>query len=295
MKNKRLIKRILVLTAWFLVISGLATLLIAANRKQKQHLCKQILVGIRGSGESFYIEKGDVLNLVQKTAGAGLLQRPLTAIDLARLEKALEANPWLKDAELYLDTKDALHVIVEERVPVARVFNRAGISFYMDSAMARMPLLEKMSIRVPVFTGFTSAKRLDARDSLVMKDIRDIAVYLRSDDFWNAQVGEVDLTAENKFELIPVVGDHVIRIGSADRIDEKLRRLYTFYDQVLSKTGFDRYEALDVAYDGQVVAVKRGPQSLVDSLQLKKNIDALINRSKLQTIDQQMLPMNQNN
>ena len=51
-----------------------------------------------------------------------------------------------------------------------------------------------------------------------------------------------------------------------------------FYKQVMSKVGFNKYAALDIRYDGQVVAVKKEPTSPVDSIQLQKNIEELMRR-----------------
>ena len=278
------------LGGWLLVISGITTLLVAANRKEKEHVCKDILIGIKGNEGKFYVEKEDVLKLMEKTANGSLLQRNITAINLRRLEDGLKTNPWIRNAELYFDSKDALHVFVEEREPIARVFTTQGSSFYMDSSGARMPLLDKMSIRVPVVTNFTSARRFDAADSALLQQTKSIVQFIYGNKFWNAQVGQIDITPDRKFELIPVIGDHIIKLGDGENIEEKLNRLYVFYKQVMSKVGFNKYAALDVAFNGQVVAIRKEPTSPVDSIQLQKNIEELMNRANMQNIEDDMLP-----
>jgi cell division protein FtsQ len=45
-----------------------------------------------------------------------------------------------------------------------------------------------------------------------------------------------------------------------------------------------------VQYEGQVVAVNKGIVSAIDSIQLQKNIDELVNKASLETIDEEMLP-----
>jgi cell division protein FtsQ len=265
-------------------------LLVAANSKKKEHVCKDVLVGIKGNEGKFYVEKEDVLKLMEKTMSGSLLQRGVKTINLAKLENGLKTNPWIKNAELYFDSKDALHVFVEEREPIARVFTVAGNSFYMDSSGAKMPLLDKMSIRVPVITGFTSARKFNAADSALLQQTKQVAQFIFGNEFWNAQVGQIDITTERKFELIPVIGDHIIKLGDGENVDEKLNRLLVFYEQVMSKVGFNKYAALDVEYNGQVVAIKKEPTSPVDSIQLQKNIEELMNRANMQNIDDDMLP-----
>lgn len=278
------------LTAWLLVISGLATLLVAANSRQKDHVCKQIFVGIKNNEGKLYVEKENVLKLMERTMGGSLMHNAISNINLARLEDELKTNPWIKTAELYFDSKDALHVFVEAREPVARVFTTEGNSFYMDSSGARMPLLDKISIRVPVVTGFTGAKKLRAKDSVLLQQVKEVVLFVYNNEFWNAQVGQIDITPEKKFELVPLIGDHIIKLGEGKNVEEKLNKLYVFYKQVMSKVGFNKYAALNIEFDGQVVAVKKEPASPVDSIQLLKNIEELMNRASMQNIDADMLP-----
>ena len=290
MERKRVIRKVLVLAAWFVVIGGLTTLLIAANRKKTEHVCKQIVVSIKGSGEKFYVEEADILSDLNKTTAGSLINKPLTNIPLSLLEKNLEKDQWIRNAELYFDREDVLHVSVEEREPIARIFTTGGSSFYIDSSGYRMPLLDKVSVRLPVITGYTNAKRLSAKDSALLDDVKLIAKFVYADPFWNAQIGQIDITDNRKFELIPVIGDHIIRIGDAENLKEKLSRLLLFYKQVMSKTGFNKYSVVDVQYDGQVVGVNKGPVSKVDSIQLQKNIKELLEKSTIQNVSDEMLP-----
>ena len=59
---------------------------------------------------------------------------------------------------MWFDNRNVLHVEVYEREPIARIFTTAGNSFYIDSTERKLPLSDKMSARVPVFTGFPDKK-----------------------------------------------------------------------------------------------------------------------------------------
>ena len=253
-------------------------MVIAANGKSQARTCKGIEVTINGDGGKIYVEKGDVLEDIRKTSKGSVVNKQFANINLGALERSLEKNAWIRDAEFYFDTKDVLHVSVSERQPIARVFNTAGNSFYIDSAGYQLPLLETYSAKLPVVTGFTSAKRLNRRDSVTLQGLKEVVRVVTADDFWNAQVGQIDITPEGKFELIPVIGSHIIKLGYAENVEQKLNNLMVFYKQVLPKAGLAKYSALDVQFDGQVVGVKRGPTSEVDSLQLQKNIEELMKK-----------------
>ncbi|MDB5252052.1 MAG: hypothetical protein JWP27_1221 [Flaviaesturariibacter sp.] len=286
MKSNHLIRRILILAAWILVGCGLTTLLVAANRKSGGHACREVRIHIKGDGEQFFIDKNDIMLLLKDAAHGALVSRPLEQIDLSRLEHSLEQGVWIRDAELYMDSRDVLHVQVTEREPVARVFTRSGASFYIDSAGKQMPLLEKESARVLVITNFTDAKKYKASDSALAAGVKSIAAALSAKPFWKEQIAQVDILPNGTFEALPLVGSHVIRLGTAENIDAKLARLFLFYRQVLAKTGFDKYDVVDVQYEGQVVGVQKGTAtSVVDSVQLAHNIEDLLARSRQQMIN----------
>lgn len=294
LRFKRPIYRYLFYTAWLVVIGTMVTLLVSANSKAKSRTCKGVAVSINNDGDRIYVEKDDVLKNIERTAHGSVVERHIGNINLASLEKGLEVSPWIRDAELYFDTKDILHVSVSERVPLARVFTTAGVSFYIDSTGAQMPLLEAYSAKLPVVTGFVAAKRMNSADSALLKETKQVVQAISSDAFWNAQIGQIDITPERKFELIPVLGSHVIRLGDGNNVAEKLAKLMVFYKQVLPKAGFAKYSALDVQFDGQVVAVRRGPTSVVDSIQLQKNIQALMERKMAeQEPDEDVQPANE--
>jgi cell division protein FtsQ len=288
--RKKIIWKVVRLLVWVLVISGMTTLLIAANQKQQDHVCGRVLVTIKAPGEKIYIEESDIHAALKKVCNGSLERKPLQKIPLAVLEKQLEKNQWIRDAELYFDREDDLHVIVEEREPVARIFTTLGSSFYIDSSGHKMPLLENWSVRVPVVTGFTTAAKWTAADSALMEGVKEVCAAVYADPFWTAQVGQIDITPEKKFEIIPVVGDHVIRLGTAEDIHSKLDRLLLFYRKVLKQLGFNKYAVVDVQYKGQIIGVQKGAVSKVDSLQLQKNIEELLQKSTLQNVSDEMLP-----
>jgi len=160
---------------------------------------------------------------------------------------------------LFFDNNQVLTVKIAERQPIARVFTVDGTSFYIDTAGNRLPLSDKFSARLPVFSSYPSTKKpLTADDSVVVQDVRRIAQYIQQDSFWVAQVGQIDITPQHTYELVPVLGNQIIKLGNGENIDRKFKRLLAFYKQVWSKAGFEKYETIDVQFEGQVVAAKRG-------------------------------------
>ena len=251
---------------WILLAGAATTLLVAAMQKKDAKACAGIRITISGAHNIRFVDEADVLQVLKKNGAQK--GKPVESINLNSAEAALEKNAWIEKAELFFDTKQVLHTAITEREPIARVFTLQGSSFYIDSACHRLPLSEKRTVRLPMFTSFPSAKKkLSASDSLLLNDVREIARYIMADSFLNAQVAQVDITPRGTFELVPVVGRQIIRIGDAQQLDEKFSKLKLFYTQVWGKTGFEKYEVIDVQYNNQVVAVKRGAvKTVMDTL-----------------------------
>lgn len=269
-------KKILNRTGWGLAGMGTIILLGAAMQNKDHKQCTDTRIEITGVERHMFIDEKDVMAILN--AAGPVTGNNLSAINLRAMESVVEKNPWVKNAEMFLDNNRVLQVRLEERQPVARVFTLAGSSFYLDSSGVRLPLSEKISARVPVFTGFPSDKKMLAKpDSALLRHIVEIGQYILMDSFWMAQVAQVNINAQASFELIPVIGDHLIALGSAEDLDRKFRRLYAFYQQAWLQNGINTYEKIDVQYSNQVVAVKRGTaKAMFDSARAREVLQGIL-------------------
>jgi cell division protein FtsQ len=278
MAIKTNIRKVLFLSLWLAAAGALLVLLVAAITKKNHAACTGMKITIRG-GNTLFLDRQDVLNAI--APGRDTYKgRPLASFNLNRLEELLKRNVWVKDADLFFDNNGVLRVNIDEREPIARVFTAEGNSFYIDSACAHLPLSDKMPVRLPVFTGFPSEKTvLRGADSGLMQQVKQLSLYMMKDTFWLAQVQQVAITPGRGFEMIPVIGNHTILFGDGSDYEAKFHRLLLFYQQVAARTGFDRYSAVNVAYAGQVIGIKKGTVGKVDSLQALKNIQQMIEAS----------------
>lgn len=285
-KNRKL-KRILSFSAWVVFSVCCMALLVAAVTKKNAHTCKDIKVKISGVKNNFFVDEKAVLDLLNKMHFSNIKGSRLADIDLTAMEKALEENAWIKNAELFIDNNDVLKVAVYEREPVARIFATNGTSFYLDSALTMLPLSTGYSARVPVFTNYiVPAKKRSKKDSLLLRNISDISSYILADHFWMGQIDQVDIGPDGSFEMIPKIGNQEIYFGNAENYNTKFDNLLLFYKQVLSKVGFDKYKALNVSFNGQVVAVKRALEDIKqDSLKARELMKALALKAQKENND----------
>ena len=268
-------KQRIISSLWWLLGIGICGLLTAGMQYKKHLPCSDIKVNIESVKGHVFIDEKDITQLLKKNGVA--IGKPVSDISLQPLEYLLKQQPWIYNAELFFDNKQVLNVNILEREPLARIFTLQGTSFYIDSSGMQLPLSNDYSARVPMFTAFTSTKKkLSKPDSLLMNDIKEIATLIQQDSFWNAQVSQVNITPYKTFEIIPLLGNQVIKLGNADSLQSKFDRLTAFYNQVWVKGGFEKYESISVEFSGQIVAVKRGvPKPVIDSEHAKQLINAM--------------------
>jgi len=275
------VKKILLLSLALVVGAGLLVLLIAAINKKSHSTCNGAAVTIHSANTAVFLNKQEVLAIIAPGKDNQPRGKPLSSFDLKKIEAALKQNVWVGDAQLFFDNNDILQVTVEERTPVARIFTVNGNSFYIDSAGKRLPLNSRMTIKLPVFSNFPSDKEtLYGADSLLMEQVRKMSPFILRNPFWMAQIAQIDITPTRSFEMLPVVGKHIIAFGDGENYEKKFQRLYLFYKQVSAKAGMDKYSVINVQYDQQVVATRKGPAGKIDSLQAIKNIKKLIEASR---------------
>jgi cell division protein FtsQ len=261
MVKKQTILNWMLTTLWLAMGAGLVVLLVAAIRKEDSQPCTGINVVIKGVSNNFFVDKKDILKSIDEYIDGSPVGQPVHLLNLKALESDLQKNIWVKQAQLFFDNNAILQVIVVEREPVARVFTNSGTTFYIDSATAMLPLSEKYSARLPVFTNFPSDKAvLLKQDSLLLKDIYTISMAIQKDSFWMAMIDQIDITPQRNFELVPKVGNSIIVFGDAVNATEKLHKLLLFYKEVIIKTGWDKYSVINVQYANQVVAKRKGAE-----------------------------------
>jgi cell division protein FtsQ len=91
----------------------------------------------------------------------------------------------------------------------------------------------------------------------ILRDIYHMVNHIRKDDFWSAQIDQIYVDGNNEIDLIPRVGNHIIKIGTPEDFTEKLTNLQTFYRKVMPEVGWDRYSVINLKYKGQIVCKKR--------------------------------------
>ena len=184
------IRRIIFISIWLAAGTGFIVLIIAAVNGRNHQVCKGYAIEIKEANKALFIDKKDIEKVLTANKTITIKNKPVKNIDLNIIEARIKKESWVKDAEIFFDNNEMLKVIVEQRIPIARMFSSSGGSFYIDSSGQRMPLSEKMSARLPVFTGYPidGKKNRTPQERKLIRDIKDLSLFLLNDPFWMAQI-----------------------------------------------------------------------------------------------------------
>lgn len=282
MIKRTTIKNILLATFWIALGCATIFLLVAAIKTKGAQQCKGVEINIHGVSNNFFVDKNDILHVITSLEKTNPVGKAIGRFNLKNLEAEMEKNVWVKSAELFFDNNENLQVVVQEREPIARVFTSTGTTFYIDEELAILPLSEKFSARLPVFTNFSADKNgFTKADSSLLMNIKTISLAIQKDSFSMAMVEQIDITAQQSFEMIPKMGNQLIVFGDATDVDAKLGKLKMFYKDIMVKAGWDTYSVINVAYKNQVVAKRKGAEDIAaDSLRSLQIMQMIADRAQ---------------
>lgn len=252
-KRKISVRKILQVLVTVLVTGSCVFALLSASRLQRNEKIQGIDIKIKNSQYGF-IDKEEINSFLASRNHGNILKTSIGKLDEGTIEKTVASNPWVANAQVFVDNGKVVHINLSQRVPVARLFDQAGNSYYLDHTMKEMPLSSKYIHYTTVVTNVPVLKD-DSMSNALKSQIVALVKYIDGSEFWRAQISQIIVSNDRTFEVVPVLGKQRILVGDTSRLDEKFDILFAFYKKVLDKIGWDKYETLDIRYAGQIVAL----------------------------------------
>ena len=222
-----------------LIISLLLFILVFKFQTQYN---QQLNQKIKISAETLYTDQNKILDDVKQVVLSG------NHHEISSLENELEKMSHIESAEIYFSVNGEVSLSYYEFKPVVRVFNSENQSYYLDHNCKRIPLSEKYTADLILFTGFTE----NIQDHLIL----NLAKKIISNKFLSNQVSEVFINELSEAFFIPVIGNHKIKLGSFNSLEVKIKKMMTFYDKIIPKHGWEKYSEINLEYQNQIICLK---------------------------------------
>ena len=217
------------------------------------------------SSEYYFITKDYLYNLLFSSFGQ-IVGKPVKEIGLENIEKNIKTIRELRTVEAYMTIDGKLMIWAEQRRPIMRLMPDEGGDYFIDDEGVVIRRRNSYNPRLHIVVGNINVSQamLNGTSVLdtviknpILRDIYYLVNYIKKNDFWSAQIDQIYVDRGNGIELIPRVGNHVIRLGSVEDLEDKFINLEAFYKNVIPEVGWNKYSVINLEFKNQIVCKKR--------------------------------------
>ena len=242
-----MLKRILIISVVIIAVGYLIASMTVLNKPDEDMVCKNVDIIVLDSAQTGFITPLEVTEIL-KASNIYPKGKKAKYIDDKKIEQKLLNAPFIKSVECFKTPKADVRIEITQQLPILRIINDAGESYYIDERGRIMPS-SKYTANVAIATGHI-------KKDFAKKKLVELGNFLSENDFWNKQIEQINVLPDNNIELIPRVGNHVIYFGKIDDIKEKFERLKIFYRKALNKVGWNKYSRINLEFSNQIICTK---------------------------------------
>ncbi|SHF26909.1 cell division protein FtsQ [Mariniphaga anaerophila] len=249
-----MLRKILKLAGYFLLAAFLVVTLAFSARQSRHVACRNIEIEFN-ENELIKTSREEVARLIS-AADNKLVGKELRDINAEAIEKEIEKHQAILKAEVFkvvakdsTSYKGILGVRVKHREPALRVMSSSG-TYYLDKTGEKIPISSNYTANVLVASGYFT-------EDYAKNELLSFVQFLEDNPFWKAQIEQIYVENDGNVIVTPLVGDHLIEMGTLDNFQEKLRNMKAFYEQFLVHNNWDKYKMVSVKYKNQIIAKKK--------------------------------------
>lgn len=253
-----------------LFLLGLGVLIYFVNKEEQQQILSKPEIFIQVQGESAFLTKNELQTRLER---GGFLPKGIKTKDLDpnKVEKFILKMSEVKSVKVYKRIGKEWSIDVVLRIPIARIFNSFGESYYLDAEGYKIGTSNFHTARVLVFNGNIQDRLNTENVSQIinnnhLKSIRKlddmyrISNYVCKDPLFQSLIGQVFVNEQNEFDFVPLIGDQIIEFGTAnseEEVQDKFKKLKVFYEQAMPYEGWNKYSVITIKYNGQIVCKRK--------------------------------------
>lgn len=252
MKNRALVRNLLLLLLSVALIGGIAYLLIRSPRVTSTDRCQAVTIEVKTEtgGEPLFLT-GDRITDELARRGIQLRGKRLDSIDLRKIEHTLLSMPIYKRAEAFIaPSSSSVQIRLTEKHPLYIVQEPSGKSYYVTQGKGTITVNPTFAAYLPIVSGAVDLK-------MATGPVYDLMTALREDPYFTDYFGQVYVDETDGIVLIPRIGTTRVIIGRESNWSEKLRKWRIFAESVLPKRGMNAFSYVNLDYGKQIIARSR--------------------------------------
>jgi cell division protein FtsQ len=265
----KILVKILLITLWLAIAAGVVVMMSFANVTHEEKQCRGITCLIDYRGEQHLMSGNDLIAEIAKKYGR-FSSKTIGEVDITGISEYVEKNPYLENTDVLVTVEGDILIRADQCIPLVRYYSSAGYPHYIDKNGRIMPvnpaypykiLIASGQIESPLKDGKSIFSVSDSNQVLKAKlknlyDIHLLAGIINTDETLKALIEQVYVTSSGKIQLVTKAGSHIVYLGDTTDATEKLENLKYFYKYGLVKTGWNKYQKVNLEYKNQIVCTK---------------------------------------
>ena len=259
-------KKIINISAWVLFLTGIFFILSFSESKKDKTICSKVNVVIDAVNGNAFVTN-EMVNTIISNSGYEVGKTPMEGVNTKDIESKLLDITSVEYVSVFKEVNGVLKVNLKQRVPVFRVFNKNGTSFYIDDKGEIMPTSQNYTARIIGINGeinekeIFSVNEIKQNDSLIkvshLDELFDFVTYFSKDEFLLAQFEQLYREKNGDIIVIPKVGNQKINFGDLNDFQTKIKSLKIFYKEGVNPENLNLYTEINLKYNGQIVCTKK--------------------------------------
>ncbi len=234
-----------------IVVAIIAVIIFGIEIYHQRQTVGKIYINIKAPKEQQGIlDTNEIKRLLTDNGKEVLVGTFFNKVSIKNLEARIKNNLFVDKCEIARNLKGDLFVEVLPARPIARFMREGKPDFYVDSTGKVMPISPKNQVRVMLVTR-QDTQEVDFSD--YDKPLLSLINAFAKDNFWKAQIAQIDIDDDQDIVLYTQVGGQSIIFGKAQQIPEKLKKLRIFYQEIIPRKGWQAYKKVNLKFDGQIV------------------------------------------
>lgn len=247
---KKILIAILKYTFLVLLLGGLGFGIVWSNLQAREEVCAGVEIDIVKNDSVEFITRRVVAEELA-SVGIKIKGEQLRNINTEEIENILKEYDYVENAEVGILNNNKVRIEVQQLVPIMRVYNRYGDSYYVNAIGKKMKTEPKYSMDVPVITG--NFKEIGPTAMAMIPMVK----YITERPELARYVTLLDVKNLKNVYIYPNIRGHVVNFGSPDDFDNKFAKLKQMYDEVIPVKGWWMYDTISVKWRHQIVASRR--------------------------------------
>ena len=248
---------------WVITAAALVVLFIFARENYLDTPVKA--VNLLPASDSGFVRRSVLQKEIESYCEEFGRAKKIGTIDMVKIQKSLDANPWIESNATYIDLDGNLNVSFKEYEPQFRVFGKNGHSVYVTDEGVVIPSCTNYTPYVLIASGnfdlsgdTTTYVLCDTLDS--DRNILNALYWYKAittNPFIENCVGQLYCNNKNEFELTVKGLEARVIVGDTCLAADKMNRLEIFMKQRINKPETQHMKIINLNYKNQIVCTKR--------------------------------------